>query len=388
MAKCAKITVISLMLALWSVLMFVFDGFDLRGGSDEVIRDLRRVIALHHGNCDDYYCPCKNSSSGGFLWRVQSGKFSRMPLCSFRVSEKLNPWSRYWNPISLEIDRFVRTNAKYISRSDGKPLYLHQNVGDADPWADARIQPDAPATRILLEIVEKHQNLFWLHWNPSVMNLSTGHVATRMVPIPDEEVVTPMKGRVKSPPCLERVQRVAWRGATTGIGRPTYSFSDRYRTVDAFAHNPNADVKFDRINQGVSIGNQSSLMKGSRMSKSQFSRFAVLLDVDGNVNAWEGLRWKLFAGAVVVKVDPHNFVQWYYPQLKHGTHLYLTNVEEVVPSALTVLNNPVDRCESVSAAAADFARRFLTKDSSFDALHEALLNLDRYRTPQDWRVRR
>jgi hypothetical protein len=53
--------------------------------------------------------------------------------------------------------------------------------------------------------------------------------------------------------------------------------------------------------------------------KSEFLKYKYLLDVDGMVNAWSALFWKLSSKSVVLKVDSH-WEEWYYDQLVPWIH--------------------------------------------------------------------
>ena len=48
-------------------------------------------------------------------------------------------------------------------------------------------------------------------------------------------------------------------------------------------------------------------------------QYKYQLDVDGEVNAWSGLIWKLYSGSVVFKIDSH-YEQWYYQDLHPWVH--------------------------------------------------------------------
>jgi len=47
--------------------------------------------------------------------------------------------------------------------------------------------------------------------------------------------------------------------------------------------------------------------------------YKYLIDIDGEVNAWSGLFWKLYSNSVVFKVDSH-YEQWYYKGIKPWMH--------------------------------------------------------------------
>jgi len=53
--------------------------------------------------------------------------------------------------------------------------------------------------------------------------------------------------------------------------------------------------------------------------KEEMLKYKYLLDIDGEVNAWSALFWKLLSTSVVFKVDSH-WEQWYYKDLKEWVH--------------------------------------------------------------------
>lgn len=80
-----------------------------------------------------------------------------------------------------------------------------------------------------------------------------------------------------------------------------------------------------------------------------------LLDVDGEVNAWSGLFWKLYSNSVVFKVLSH-YEQWYYDRLKPWIHYIpvrgdLSDLQEKFEWAL--LND--DECRKIAMAGREFA---------------------------------
>ena len=54
-------------------------------------------------------------------------------------------------------------------------------------------------------------------------------------------------------------------------------------------------------------------------TKTEMLQYKYQLDVDGEVNAWSALWWKLYSNSVVFKVDSH-YEQWYYKDLKEWVH--------------------------------------------------------------------
>jgi len=51
-----------------------------------------------------------------------------------------------------------------------------------------------------------------------------------------------------------------------------------------------------------------------------------LLDLDGMVNAWSGLFWKLSSNSVPVKIKSH-WEQWYYPLLHEGKNIVVSDLD-------------------------------------------------------------
>lgn len=103
----------------------------------------------------------------------------------------------------------------------------------------------------------------------------------------------------KNIPFDEKKNMVYWRGNDTGIGYKKYSDSlQSQREICVNTEHKYLDAKFS-INT----------------DKKEFLKNKFLLDIDGEVNAWSGLFWKLYSGSVVLKVESH-WEQWYYPLLK------------------------------------------------------------------------
>jgi hypothetical protein len=129
---------------------------------------------------------------------------------------------------------------------------------------------------------------------------------TEAVLIPDSEFLgtrgyVELKKEIdfKNIPFNRKLNIAYWRGNRTGIGYKKYSkylLSQREMCVNL--NSPNIDAKFS-INT----------------DKSEFLRHKFLIDIDGEVNAWSGLFWKLYSGSVVIKIESH-WEQWYYPLLK------------------------------------------------------------------------
>lgn len=59
----------------------------------------------------------------------------------------------------------------------------------------------------------------------------------------------------------------------------------------------------------------------SEVPATEFARYRVQIDIDGNSNSWSGLFRKLLTGNPVLKIaSSHNFRQWYYDRLVPWQH--------------------------------------------------------------------
>ena len=117
--------------------------------------------------------------------------------------------------------------------------------------------------------------------------------------------------------------------------------------------------------------------------------YKATLDVDGNTNSWEGLRWKLLAGAAVVKVRSGlGFVQWYYHRMRSGEELIETDVEHVVSEAMRVVDNATLGTHLAEKALA-FGEKYLTPAAVDEAVWDLIGNVWRYGYDfgKDWRIR-
>lgn len=201
----------------------------------------------------------------------------------------------------------------------------------------------------------------------------------RMIPIPHFPENVGTLNRIISQswppkPYSSRIRQVVWRGSTTGHERP-YSRSDRSRVVAQFADRGNAkfpwaDVAFSTTCQGVS---QHELPRfGNRMDADQLMHYQVHLDIDGNTNSWDGLRWRLMFGMVVVKARSSNgFIQWYYRHLRNGENIVEVPITDIGATAHAILDDP-DRAAKIGAEAKAFADKYLSFPQMEHAVAEAV----------------
>lgn len=81
-----------------------------------------------------------------------------------------------------------------------------------------------------------------------------------------------------------------------------------------------------------------------------------ILDIDGMVNAWSGLYWKLLSNSVVIKHKTH-WQQWYYSELLPWVHYVPLERASDLPSVLEWCKNNDTACKQIAMNATQFVKR-------------------------------
>lgn len=125
-----------------------------------------------------------------------------------------------------------------------------------------------------------------------------------------------------------------WRGASTG---PRFSNGasqirpwrdlPRIRVCQMAQHGRLSEILDAGISHLVQLSESEKadvLLEGvvrERVLQRAFADYKVVLDIDGNANAWASLFCKLLTGSLVLKVESEfGFRQWYYDHLIAGEH--------------------------------------------------------------------
>ena len=110
----------------------------------------------------------------------------------------------------------------------------------------------------------------------------------------------------------DKKSKMFWRGGCHGFG---------YSAYDPILKRCQRQILIDlSLQKGIGSGNKWLDAKASYSSpKKEFLRYKYQIDIDGEVNAWSALWWKLYSNSVVFKVDSH-YEQWYYKDLKEWEH--------------------------------------------------------------------
>ena len=152
-------------------------------------------------------------------------------------------------------------------------------------------------------------------------------------------------------PFEKRIQKVVWRGGLNGKTR-RIMFDERNSW----------DPSEEKNSCWLNIEKQPSL------SISEMARYQFQLDVDGEVNAWDALRWKLLSGSVIIKLKSY-WKQWYYDDLIDGEHyIGINSLQDLVPLIKQLILNPT-RAKQIGEAGRNFAlERFNYKRTLLDCI--------------------
>ena len=356
---------------------------------DKQMKNIRKTLKNLIEMRDTCQSPTDSSSclsrAGGMLWWVEKDPIveemtlHREPFGDYRLLS-----GRSSNEITELIHETLKQSEQlqeYLAK--GRTI-LYQGLEDHDIFYHVRMNASSPLSNAIMEFVKKHPNMYWLHWNPTFLDEQKGLLGPRVVPIPHfEGLVKDYEG--KADPVDQRTPDIAWRGATTGFFNP-YTKSDRFRVVKAFDGVAGSDVKFSNRVQGVDNDVVPDSLMGGGMNEMKFANRRVVLDIDGNANAWEGLRWKLRLGATIVKAKSIYYAQWYYPRMSHGKELWVADIDNIVAEAQKVAKD-TKLAQRLADNAYRFGQRHLTSDAIRNDIPKILGEVKTYAKSTDWRIR-
>lgn len=85
-------------------------------------------------------------------------------------------------------------------------------------------------------------------------------------------------------------------------------------------------------------------------------QYKYILDIDGMVNAWSALYWKLYSNSLVLKTKTH-WEQWYYPLLKEYEHYVpISNFYEI-PRISKWCHYNDDACKEIAKNATELVNK-------------------------------
>jgi|GEM_PF-3206519 len=179
-------------------------------------------------------------------------------------------------------------------------------------------------------------------------------------------------------PWDERAKRAYWRGALTGVAWEEQQVFDlpRIQLAKLAQTTPNLDARITDLQQFASIWpelptkleNQGLL--GPREPEIANIQNQILIDVDGNSNAWSGFFLKLLCGSPTIKLMSH-YRQWYYNRLTKGVHFIpISDLETALPQSIDwLLAHPL-QAKAIGEAARKLALS-MTPESEFSSFQEA-----------------
>ena len=134
-----------------------------------------------------------------------------------------------------------------------------------------------------------------------------------------------------------------WRGGIHGFGYKEYDSNDPSRCQR-------------KMLVDISNGEWLDAKSSYTTKKKEMLEYKYQIDIDGEVNAWSGLWWKLYSNSVVFKVDSH-YEQWYYKDMKEWEHYIpikpdLSDIEEKYRWALE--ND--EKCKQIAENSRNFAK--------------------------------
>lgn len=123
-------------------------------------------------------------------------------------------------------------------------------------------------------------------------------------------------------------------------------------------YNHNNIVKHQRLmsNDISCMYNDIYTSSFEKTSIEEMLNYKYLVDIDGMVNAFSGLYWKLLSNSVVVKVKSH-WEQWYYNELKEYEHYIPLENFYQVPYLWKMMIENQDRSKIISENATKLAKK-------------------------------
>jgi hypothetical protein len=290
----------------------------------------------------------------------------------------------------------VRYVTDAIQRYVNKSCVFHLGVDDNDLFHVATVYRGTNLVRQLWGIISDFPEMYFLHWNPTIVDTDFGILGPRMIPIPDYESFYVRLAEVQPPRSTfpDGVPLFGWRGGSTGAFKD-YKQSDRSVIVRMLNDDTRlsniSDVKFDGIGEHVTSKDVPQRYIAPSQKQSEMSTRVFQLDIDGNANSWRGLRWKLGSGAPVIKVASP-FVQWYYPLLREREHLLLWNIDD--PGAkdwlLDLASSAKEQYSDYAAMAqrgGSIAQQLFHRKAAEAILYDSIRDLQFFEVSRDWRIR-
>jgi hypothetical protein len=172
-------------------------------------------------------------------------------------------------------------------------------------------------------------------------------------------------------PWSSKIEKIFWRGATTGGSLTTHTWADLPRSrlvLFSLKHPEIIDARFNRVVQaapGVKEILQSRGMMAKTVRRADHLRYKYLIDVDGNTSTFERFFWQLFSNSLIFKQNSPNR-QWYYAGLQANQHFLPVkeDLSDLMEQILWAKRHDYE-AQQIAEQASDFVRHHLTNEDHF-----------------------
>jgi hypothetical protein len=170
--------------------------------------------------------------------------------------------------------------------------------------------------------------------------------------IPRDDGIVKLEARLdgKLRPFLQRTPSLIWRGG------------------------PHGDARRFMFGPGAKLWNHSDLLdirSDDPMPMHEMANYQFQLDIDGEVSAWDALRWKLLSGSLVIKLKSH-WKQWFYDSLIPGVHyVEITSLDQLDPTVRYYLNH-IAEAQAIGERGRAFALATFNKAQCMKAIASTL----------------
>jgi len=169
----------------------------------------------------------------------------------------------------------------------------------------------------------------------------------------------------KKYPWKNKVEKLFWRGATTGGDYNSSNWREMARSkmvLFALKHPRLANARFSSRCQGAESVSEMRYLLGSYITSSDAVAFKYLVDIDGNACTYSRCYWILLSNSVMLK-QVTRYRQWYYRGLTPGLH-YIPLEEDLsdLEDKLAWAKEHDEECRHMAKAATRFAVENLNKE--------------------------
>ena len=287
----------------------------------------------------------------GFI-RVECGRLTLV------VPPALNVWtSGRWEPTITYLLHYAERNPNwsgefFVCIYDGwreYTIHVPEHERNYVPWSE--VDQDAFLGAGLAKeprFMHKHSDLRLWPVLPRQVIAYNRHLNDKnVILIPDAEFLStrfvPFTDQVKASDIAftGKLSKIVWRGSRVGFAEASH-----YCKVPS----PNRSREMAVL---ASLGCEYIDASFEPKPVSWMLRHKYILDIDGTVNAWSGLFWKLSSNSVILKVSSH-WEQWYYNRLvPHKMYIPVDDFDDLKSILHYCEQNP-SLCESLTYHAKEF----------------------------------